>query len=94
MMAVEVFNSVLAFSVNGFVKLFDNLCASRLRLPEVRIDIVDEDGEALCSVSKLCRALQAGTSLFDHDDRAAGVELSAAERGTVAVVHGKPESGG
>jgi hypothetical protein len=50
-MAIEVFDSILPFAIFGFVEILDDFCTLCLRSYEVSVDIGDEDGQALSTLS-------------------------------------------
>jgi len=51
MMPFKVFDSILVFTVFRHMEIFDNLGSSRLRLLEMRFNIIDEYGQALSSIT-------------------------------------------
>ena len=53
MMAVQVEDRILKFSVFGYMRLFDDFRSSCLGMRVMLLHIVNEDSQALCSVAEL-----------------------------------------
>jgi hypothetical protein len=51
--AVEILSAILAFAVDGFVQIFDDLGARLFCFLEVRIHVINEDSEALGAGAEL-----------------------------------------
>ena len=93
MVTVEVEDGVLVFTVDGFVRVLDDARTGCFGALEVSIYVIEKNRKALGCVAELRRTLKAWLGLIDHDDGAAGVELSSADRVSVAVVLGESEGG-
>jgi hypothetical protein len=76
-MAFHVFGSILSFAIFGLVQVLHDLGACRLRSFEVRINIVDEDCEALSMVARLCRTHTSGSRAIEHNPGSAQIYLRA-----------------
>ena len=66
-MPFKVFDSILMFTVLRHMEIFDNLGSSRLRLLEMRFNIIDEYGQALSSITQLLRTSPPSPRTFEHD---------------------------
>src|SRR6185437_9944283 len=88
---IEVLNSVLPFAIFGHVEILHNLGTGRYRSLEVRIDIVNEDGQALSPRAELRGYRTPRPRAFEHDPGAAEIHLRALGRIAVAVVLSKSE---
>jgi hypothetical protein len=91
MVAIEVFGSVLEFSINSFMQIFEEGNSGRFSLLEMGVNVFDEDSEALCSKAKLLRGGVCLPGLLQHDPGIAGGHLRSADRIAVAVVLDKSE---
>ena len=83
---IQVFYAVLPFSVDGFVEILDDLCACRFCCVEVRIDILDEDGQALRFAAQLRWRLRVRTRAHEHDPCITEMHLRATDRFSVTIV--------
>jgi hypothetical protein len=86
MVTIQVFYAVLPFSVDGFVEILDDLCACRFCCVEVRIDILDEDGQALRFAAQLRWRLRVRTRAHEHDPCITEMHLRATDRFSVTIV--------
>lgn len=91
-MSVQVFNSILPFSINRFMELFPDGCALLFCSCMVSIDIRNEDREHLSRISQLNRGFACGARGVHHDDCVAQAHLRSAHRIAVAVVFGEAEN--
>jgi hypothetical protein len=89
--AIEIFDSVLALAVDGFVEVFDDFCACRFCSLEVRCYIFDEDGEALRSIAVVGWSVGVWAYAMEHDPCISEMHLCAADGVSVAVVLGEAE---
>ena len=78
-MTFQVFDSVLAFAIKGLMQILDDLRARRLRPFKVRIDIFDEDSQALRVMSNLRRTHAPRPRAVQHDPGIAQMHLRAAD---------------
>ena len=92
MVAVEILGGILEFTVNSFVRFFENLGASRFCSLEMRFNILDKYGEALSSGAELRRGRSTWFWPMDHNPGIAEMHLRAAcrsRRVAIAVVFGE-----
>lgn len=80
MVTIEVLGPILPFAIWSLMEFFHDSGARRLRSFEVRIDVVDEHGQALRAAAQLRRARQAWTRASEHDPRVAEMHLGAGHR--------------
>src|SRR5277367_1721309 len=85
MVAIRVLNCILQFAINGFVKVLYDLCSCGFGSGEVRVHVVDEDGQGLGSIPEVRRRGMAASAL-DHDACFPCVHLCAAEGLAVTIV--------
>src|SRR5712691_10353000 len=87
--SIEVLSSVLKLSVNGFVKILQNLRSRRLRFLKMAFYLLYEYSKALSPITKLLWAAMASLGTFEHDPRVTEMHLRATDRIAIAVVLGK-----
>jgi len=92
--AGEIFHAVLEFAVLRFVEFFDNSCAGEFCALVVRLEIFDEDGEALGAGAEPCGSVASFSGAVDHDPGVAQMELGAIRWVAIVVVEGEAESFG
>ena len=85
-MAGEILGGILVLSVDGFVGFFDDFCALRFCVPVMRVDVIEEYGEALGSGAEQGGSRSTRTDTLDHDLGVAGAELRAVGRIPVTEV--------
>jgi hypothetical protein len=93
-MTVKVFNPILPFSIDGFVKLLPDGCALLFCSRIVGIDIRNKNGERLSSASEGRRAFGPLTRTGQHDVCVAKVHLNSTYRVAIAIVLGEAEDSG
>src|SRR5215470_4656087 len=92
-MAIEIYDAILAFTVYSLMQIFDYLRSSGFCFREMRIHVVEEDRQGLCSITELCRTLVSASAL-DHDAGFPCVHLCAADGLSVAVVLDEAKNSG
>ena len=89
MVSFQIPNCVLPLAVFGLVEILDDLGASRFRVGEVRVHILDEHGKRLRSEAQFRRR---GTFPASHHDAGlAETDLRAADGVAIAIVLGESE---
>src|ERR1700722_5138696 len=92
MMTIEIVDAVLPFSIASLVKVLPYLCALSFCILVMSIDVRNNNGEHLSSISELRRALAGRvTRASQHDVRVAQVHLDPAYRVAVPIVLRKSE---
>jgi hypothetical protein len=84
MVSLQVPNCVLPIAVLGLMEILDDLDASRLRVGEVRVHILDEHGKGLRSETQFRR--RGSFPASHHYVRLAEMDLRTADRVAVAIV--------
>ena len=90
-MTSEILDSVLPLAIHAFMQILDNAGARGSGFPEVAIDVIEEDGEALGSVAQHCGSGGAGGKSLEHDPGIAEMHLRAANRLAIVIVLAEPE---
>jgi len=91
-MTIEIVDAVLPFSIASFVKVLPYLCALSFCFLVMSIDVRNNNGEHLSSISELRRALAGPvTRTSQHDVRVAQIHLDPAYRVAVPIVLRKSE---
>src|ERR1700693_4790021 len=89
---IEIVDAVLSFSIASLVKVFPYLCALSFCFLVMSIDVRNNNGEHLSSISELRRTLAASvTRASQHDVRVAQVHLDPAYRVAIPIVLRKSE---
>ncbi len=83
--AVEVLGCVLEFTIDGFVKILQDLGACRFCSLEMSINVINKHSQALSSIAELRRARSAWLRSPDHNPGIAEMHLRAADRCGVAI---------
>jgi len=94
---IEVLRSVLEFAIDGLVEILHDPGARRFCSLEVRVNIVDEHGQALSFKADLRRTGPAGSNSVEHDPSLAEMHLRTTDRAfrvAVAVMLDESECGG
>jgi hypothetical protein len=90
-MSVQVFNSILPFSIDRFMALLPDGCAQLLRFRIVGIDVGNKNCQQLGSRSECRRAFGPRTRAGQHDVCVAKMHLCPADWIAVAVVLSEAE---
>jgi len=94
MVPVEVLGCVLEFTIDGFVKILQDLGACRFCSLEMRINVINKHSQALSSIAELRRARSAWLRSMEHNPGITEMHLRAADRPggiAIAVVLDEPE---